>query len=330
MNDSEAPAPVVLTVRQHARQPIHLLLRERLTMGRDCDGFLLADTRASRRHAEFRLAGTAVLLRDLGSSNGTTRNGRSIDGEVQLEAGDVIGIGDSEIEVGTAVAVAGATAGRAVLSIRDLSTEMIAAERPRSSIARLSEVMTVDQYAPDLAEQAKDEGTFTIVFSDIENSTVLATSMGDRSWLQVLDVHNDILRHQLARHGGREIKSQGDGFMMSFGSARRAVMFAIDTQREITRRSQVDPDWNLRIRLGIHTGEAVQTSDGDLFGRHVIVASRIADHASGGEILVSSLVRELTAGKVELDYEPGRSITLKGVGNQIVHRVRWTDEPAAQ
>lgn len=325
MSQSEVTAPIVLTVRQFARSPLHLLVRDRVTFGRDCDGFLLADNRASRRHAEFRVVGDRVYVADLGSSNGTTRNGQAIRGETLLDEGDVVGIGNAEIVVGAPVATATPSG---TVRLGELTTEMELAERHRSSIARLSETVNMNDVS-DLAAGIGDEGTVTIVFSDIENSTVRATSLGDDSWMQALDVHNRIVRAQLRKHGGREIKSQGDGFMMSFDSARRAVMFAIDTQREMTQRRTTDPSWDLTVRIGVHTGEAVRTADGDLYGRHVIIASRIADHASGGEILVSSLVRELTTGKVDLHYDLGRTVELKGIGDQTVHRVAWSEARTA-
>jgi class 3 adenylate cyclase len=319
-----ADAPVVLTVRQLARQPIHLLLRDRVTFGRDCDGFLLADARASRRHAELRLTAGQVVVSDLGSSNGTSRNGQPISGETALQTGDVVGIGSSEIVVGQAVALA-LDAGAGGSPIRELTTEMEEAERPRTSIIKLSESILTYDYVEDLSQAATAEGTFTIVFSDIESSTAKATAMGDESWLRVLDVHNRIVRDQLKRYGGREIKSQGDGFMMCFDSARRAVTFAIATQRQIGRQRRDEPGWDIQIRIGVHTGEAMQTADGDLYGRHVIIASRIADQAAGGEILASALVRELTEGKIDLHYDTGRTVALKGIGDQIVHRVSWAE-----
>jgi class 3 adenylate cyclase len=324
MRQSDAAAPVVLTVRQLARRPIHLLLKDRVTFGRDCDGFLLADTRASRRHAELQLSGGQVVVTDLGSSNGTTVNGQLISGEIDLRAGDVVGIGSAEIVVGTQVAMV-LGSGNDPAPIRELTTEMDAAERPRTSIIRLGDSIEVEDYVDDLSATAAAEGTFTIVFSDIEGSTEKATALGDESWLRVLDVHNQIVREQLKRHRGREIKSQGDGFMLSFDSARRAVSFAIDTQRQISERRTRQPSWDILIRIGVHTGEAMRTPDGDLYGRHVIIASRIADQAEGGEILVSALVRELTEGKVDLRYDRGRTIPLKGIGDQTVHQVAWAD-----
>ena len=82
------------------------------------------------------------------------------------------------------------------------------------------------------------------------------------------------------------------------------------------------------MRLGIHSGEAISASDGDLFGRHVVLATRIADAALGGEILVSSLVREISLGRGDLVFGPARPVQLKGLGEHVVHDVVWPHDPS--
>ena len=323
-NPTDAPAPIVLTVRRANARPIHVLLFDTVTFGRDCDGFLIADPGVSRRHAEIRFvddaSGGLVVLRDLESSNGTTCNGRRVDGEIVVDHGDLIGIGTAEIVVG-GTATNQPVPGDSL--VRRLAREMRGEDGPRSVVVQLGESVRSSGEFADLVEVAHGEGTFTIVFSDIEGSTSLAADAGDDAWMQMLERHNDIVRSQLSQHGGREVKSQGDGFMMSFGSARRAVDFAIAVQRELDGARRLDPQWPVRVRIGVHTGEAIETADGDLFGRHVVTASRIADEADGGEILVSGLVRALTEGRLELEYEPGYVVALKGLGEVVVHRVSW-------
>ena len=137
--------------------------------------------------------------------------------------------------------------------------------------------------------------TVTVMFTDIENSTMLAEKYGDTQWMQVLRAHNEIVRKALRTYGGNEIKSQGDGFMLAFPSARRALMCAVAIQQEVDRHGRANPAEGVRVRIGLHTGEAI-AEGGDLFGRHVILAARIAGYAEGGQILVSHLVRELVAG----------------------------------
>ena len=166
--------------------------------------------------------------------------------------------------------------------------------------------------------EASDGGTVTILFSDIESSTELATSLGDIAWYEVLDTHNRTFRSQLTRFGGCEVKSHGDGFMLTFPSGRRAVRFAIATQRSLEAVDRV------RVRMGLHTGEAIVDDTGDLFGQHVILASRIANLAAGGEILVSSLVKEIVSTRGDIVFASGRNVVLKGIeGTCTVHPLDW-------
>jgi class 3 adenylate cyclase len=122
------------------------------------------------------------------------------------------------------------------------------------------------------------------------------------------------------------VKSQGDGFMVCFTSARAGVSCAVSIQQDCRAQARLDPDTELRVRLGVHTGEAINARDGDLFGRHVVIAARIADAAEGGQILVSALVRELAAGRDDLHFGPPRTVHLKGLGEHVVHEVLWGDQ----
>ena len=137
------------------------------------------------------------------------------------------------------------------------------------------------------------------MFSDIEQSTRRAEELGDDAWMRLLGLHNSVVRRQVERHGGHEVKAQGDGFMLAFPSARAAVLFAIDVKRTLDAHGRSQPADLLRMRIGMHTGEAI-VEDGDLFGHSVVLAARIADQARGGEILVSSLVREIVESRGDL------------------------------
>jgi class 3 adenylate cyclase len=173
---------------------------------------------------------------------------------------------------------------------------------------------------PNLEEAAAPDGTVTLLFSDIENSTVLLDEMGDRRWLKVIEAHHELVRKQVASNGGHEIKSQGDGFMVAFSSARRAVDCAIAIQRSLgsARRTR-----DLRVRIGMHTGE-VMRHDGDLYGKNVVMAARVADLAEGGQILVSSIVKELTDSAGDLRYDEGREVEVRGLqGPRRVYAVGW-------
>jgi class 3 adenylate cyclase len=174
---------------------------------------------------------------------------------------------------------------------------------------------------PEVLAAALPTGVVTVLFSDIENSTLLLDLLGDEPFMRLLHDHNRIIREQLARFGGREIKTAGDSFMVAFGQPRRALACAVAIQRSV-----VDVKPAIRLRIGLHAGEAIQHDD-DLFGRHVVIAARVAALAEGGEILVTSLVRELAEGATGLHFGPRREHALKGLGGlQPVFPLRW-DEP---
>ncbi|MCJ7436988.1 MAG: adenylate/guanylate cyclase domain-containing protein, partial [Acidimicrobiia bacterium] len=171
-------------------------------------------------------------------------------------------------------------------------------------------------------------GTITIVFSDIESSTEMAMSLGDTKWFDVLGEHNEIIRRNLERYDGTEVKSQGDGFMLTFPGARSAMLCMIDVQRDLARRASKEPESPIRIRIGLHTGEAIVDADGDLFGKHIIMAARIANLADGGQILASSITKEITSSRGDLEFGEAQDVALKGIeGTYQVHEVVWA-EPA--
>ena len=187
----------------------------------------------------------------------------------------------------------------------------------------------VDDERPDLSRAAAPDGTVTILFSDIEGSTEMTERLGDRRWLEVLREHNTVIRSEVRAHDGFEVKSQGDGFMVAFASARRALACAIAVQRAFAGRAEDDPDEAIRVRIGMHTGEAIRERD-DFFGRNVILAARIAAEARGGEILVSSLLKELTESSGDVQFGDAREVSLKGLsGSHLVHAVEWSGLSAA-
>jgi class 3 adenylate cyclase len=194
---------------------------------------------------------------------------------------------------------------------RDLYLEILADEDP------------APDGAPVMTGPHRPEGTVTIVFTDIEGSTEMAARLGDLRWVEVLAEHDRVVRHHAAAQGGHEVKSQGDGLMLTFGSARTAIDFAIAVQRELDARALAGE--RIRVRIGLHTGEAMRVGD-DYLGRAVITAARIADACDGGEIGVSELVRRLVDSAGDLEFEGAREVRLKGLDEpERVHTVRWRD-----
>ena len=192
-------------------------------------------------------------------------------------------------------------------------------------------VSALEEERPDMRAHAAPDGTVAILFSDIEDSTVLTEQLGDERWLEVLREHNTIFRQALGQHGGYEVKSQGDGFMLAFPDPFEALECAIDVQRAFAEREREGPSETLRIRMGLHIGEVI-SEEGDYFGKNVILAARIAAQALGSEILVSEELREAASdgNGGRLRFGEGRDVELKGLaGSHRVFRAEWAPEAAA-
>jgi class 3 adenylate cyclase len=133
-------------------------------------------------------------------------------------------------------------------------------------------------------------GTVTFLFTDIEGSTQLMRELGD-GYGEVLDDHRRLLREHLGSAGGREIDTQGDAFFFSFTRAREAVAGAVAAQRALAEHSWRDGA-NVRVRMGLHTGEPSVGAEG-YHGLDVVRAARICSAGHGGQILISETTRAL-------------------------------------
>ena len=157
----------------------------------------------------------------------------------------------------------------------------------------------------------RSEGTTTLVFTDIVDSTLLAERVGDEGWVALVKDHEADIRRLTARHHGEVVKMLGDGSMLAFDSARAAVRAALDI------RNATGDDF--AVRIGVHVGEVVH-SEGDLLGVTVNKAARVASIADGGQVLVSSLVAEMVGSMDGLAFGPPEMVTLKGLsGTHAVH-----------
>lgn len=195
----------------------------------------------------------------------------------------------------------------------------------RSSIDDLAGWAEVER--PDLVRLAGPDGTLSVLFSDIEGSTALNEELGDRQWVRLLARHDRTVRARVEKYDGHVVKTQGDGFMVAFPDPERATRCAVSVQRAFDRgRRDGRPD--LRVRIGIHHGDVVHRA-GDIFGRHVAQAARVAAQAGGGEILVSETVAEALASYDDLVLEVPRTVELKGLaGSHAITPVFWGDREA--
>jgi predicted ATPase/class 3 adenylate cyclase len=139
--------------------------------------------------------------------------------------------------------------------------------------------------------QELPEGTVTILFTDVEGSTALTARKGDEAARALLRAHEEVVRNQVNAHGGHEVKAMGDGFMVAFASARKAVACAAGIQRALVEHNRGRPAGDqLGVRIGLNTGEVIR-EQADLFGEAVNAAARVAGKAKGAQILVSETVK---------------------------------------
>ncbi len=160
------------------------------------------------------------------------------------------------------------------------------------------------------------EGTMTLVFTDIVDSTAMAEDVGDAQWAELIVRHEKMIRSITTSHGGTVVKFLGDGSMLAFESARAAVRAAVELQ-------QAFADAPLSVRIGIHTGEVQRTGD-DLFGLTVNKAARVAAAGGADEVLISSTTRDLIGSMEGLEIGAVRTVALKGLSDthQIVP-IHW-------
>ncbi len=138
------------------------------------------------------------------------------------------------------------------------------------------------------AEPVPERILATVLFSDIVASTERAARVGDREWRDLLDLHDALIRGALERHGGREVKTTGDGFLAMFDAPARAIRCALDMRDDLRGE-------DIEVRIGLHAGE-VEVRGDDIGGIAVHIGSRVLGVAPPAEVVVSSTVRDLVTG----------------------------------
>ncbi len=144
----------------------------------------------------------------------------------------------------------------------------------------------------------------TVLFTDIVGSTERAAQLGDRGWRDLLAEHDRLIRAQIERHRGREVKSLGDGFLATFDGPARAIRCATAITEEVR-------GLGIGVRAGLHTGE-LERMDGDVGGLAVHIGARVMANAGEHEVLVSSTVKDLVVGS-GISFEERGIHELKGV-----------------
>ena len=164
---------------------------------------------------------------------------------------------------------------------------------------------TIEEFLTgDLSGNNSDRILSTVMFTDLVGSTEEAARLGDRDWTSLLSAHDAVIRTEVARHRGRQIKSTGDGALATFDGPGRAVSCA----QAITVGIRA---LGLEVRVGVHTGE-IELRGEDVGGIGVHIAARVASIAGPGEVLVSRTVTDLVAGS-GIGFEDRGDHELRGV-----------------
>jgi class 3 adenylate cyclase len=164
----------------------------------------------------------------------------------------------------------------------------------------------------------------SIMFTDLKDSTQLAVQLGDEKAMHLLRVHNALTREALRAHNGREVKTTGDGFLLSFVKAADALDCAVAIQDGFAEYNERHPEETLNVRIGVSAGEPIEEK-GDLYGAAVNMASRICSEAKAGGVLVAQVIRdEFEEGKSHLQFSSGGKLTLKGFDQPVdVYELSW-------
>jgi class 3 adenylate cyclase len=163
----------------------------------------------------------------------------------------------------------------------------------------------IERFVRSLDAEAEPETVLaTVLFTDIVGSTQTAAELGDRAWAELVSKHHALVRRNLDAFRGVEIDTAGDGFFASFEGPIRAIRCARAIRDGLR-------SLGLEIRAGLHTGECERV-DGKIGGLAVNIGARVAANAAGGEVLVSSTVRDLVAGS-GIEFEDRGVHHLKGV-----------------
>ena len=179
----------------------------------------------------------------------------------------------------------------------------------------------IEQPAASAVEEADQAGPApafrSIMFTDLKDSTQLAVQLGDQKAMHLLRVHNALTRDALREHNGREVKTTGDGFLLSFVKARDALEGALAIQNAFATYNERHPEEPLFVRIGVAAGEPIE-EQGDLYGAAVNMASRICATAEAGRVLVAAVVRdEIERESGGLHFTARGEVPLKGFDQPV-------------
>ena len=183
------------------------------------------------------------------------------------------------------------------------SLQGLAGGDPNSSIVAVSRLAQAER--PDLTLSSAPDGSITIMFTDIENSTALTEQLGDSKWIDLLREHNAVVEREVQMHSGKVVKNRGDGYMLIFAAPGEGLDCAAAIQQALAGHDTI------RVRIGLHVGNPLREGD-DFFGTDVNFAARVADRALGGQVLVSTRLHDLLKGDSARRFGEPVAVEFKG------------------
>jgi class 3 adenylate cyclase len=181
----------------------------------------------------------------------------------------------------------------------------------------------LEPLTPSVGRLSSPDGAVTLMLSDIADAASVASGMEPTRWEQLVSDHHLLVERLVTHHDGEVVKFERDGFLASFSSAHGGLYAALDLQRTFSSTGADGALQPLALRIGLHSGFIIAKSD-ELLGRNVVLASRIASYAKGGEILVSSSVKEYTESDPSFRFESRGEHHFKGLlGEHAVYMVPW-------
>jgi adenylate cyclase len=176
---------------------------------------------------------------------------------------------------------------------------------------------------PQLGAMSSPDGALTLLFCDIQDAAAISEELGAERAAELLRDHRTIVERVVQHHGGTVARSHDDGFMIAFDSAHAALRCALDLQSSLGEGTVPGGERPLRLRVGLHTGFVI-VGDEEMYGRNVVLGARIAGCARGGEITVSSTLKEYTETDPSFRFEERGEHRFKGVlGEHHVFAVVW-------
>jgi class 3 adenylate cyclase len=174
---------------------------------------------------------------------------------------------------------------------------------------------------PAVERMSSPDGAITLMLSDIADADAAAERLGPEGWERLLADHHLLVERLISQHDGQIVKFERDGFLASFNSAHGGLHAGVDLQRTFAGDRQDGQGMSLRV--GLHSGFVIANPE-QLLGRNVVLAARIAGQAKGGEILVSSTLKQYTEADPSFTFEPRGDHHFKGLlGEHTVYSVVW-------